>query len=478
MYMKQRREQILEYIKAHNSVSVETLAELFSVTSRTIRNDLAYLVSFGLIQRMHGGAAFTHHALLTQLAGDENNDFSKLLRSVNRHSALEGPDNNPRQHSANNSRADATRYAGNHKYPAENKHGAKNQYAISNRDGAKNQFDSDNQSSVIDTYATATNSGTLHKKNRGGRVCVLGTFFVDIVTKVDHLPKNGGELLLASDISFGPGGKGANQALAAAAAGARVHFVAKVGTDQFSKMAYDHLISSGIDSFMLYQTPEASTGCSIIYVSQEQGENIIAISPGANKKITDGEIAAMYAKLSETDIFLLHTGNNMAAITGAIKLAHLLNVMVILNPAPFTEDIRPCLPLINIIIPNITAASLLSGIEVNSLTTAKAAAKAIHGLGVKTVIITLGGLGALLFFNSTYYHFPAYPSVQVDTTGAGDAFCGAFSAMMAQGGNIFHSVNYATAFASLVVEKEGASNMPAPEEIRHRLKENASVAMS
>lgn len=402
MYMKHRRENILVYIKAHNVVSVDALAALFSISSRTVRNDLAYLASFGLIKRVHGGAAFVHHALLTQLTRDDKNGIGQIIRNVKRPCAA--PEN--KQHS--------------------------------------------------------------------GKVCILGTFFVDIITKVDHLPTHGEELLLASDISFGPGGKGANQALAASAAGAWVHFVAKVGTDQFSQMAHDHLVSSGINSFTLYQTPEASTGCSVIYVSQEHGESIIAISPGANKKITDLEIAAMYQELSAADIFLLHTGNNISAVTSAIKLANLLNVMVILNPAPITEEIKSCLPMVNIIIPNVIAATRLSGIEVQDLDSAKLAAKVIHALGVNTVIITMGGFGALLYFDSSFYHFPAYTSVQIDTTGAGDAFCGAFSAMMAKGENILYCINYASAFASLVVEKEGAANMPSGEEINYRLKRRTS----
>ncbi|TKI05184.1 PfkB family carbohydrate kinase [Martelella alba] len=407
MYMKQRREIILDYIKAHDWVSVDSLAALFSVSGRTIRSDLTYLASFGLVQRVHGGVIFTHHALLTQLAGN-NQDLSKILRS-------------------NGDRED------------------------------------NNAADLVDRVRP--------KKSRGGKVCILGTFFVDIITKVDHLPIKGGELLPASDISFGPGGKGANQALAAAAAGAAVHFVAKVGTDQFGKMAYDHLVASGIESFMLYQTPDAATGCSTIYVSQEQGESIIAIHPGANKKLTEPEITAMHEKISAADIFLLHTGNNIDAIAGALKLANLLNVPVVLNPAPFTEEIRPYLSRVDIIIPNAHAASRLSGMDINGLSDAKAAARTIYSLGVKTVIITLGESGALLFCNSTFYHFPAYPSVKVDTTGAGDAFCGAFCAMMAQGGDVFYAMNYASAFASLVIEKEGAATMPVQDEVRHRLKD-------
>lgn len=158
-------------------------------------------------------------------------------------------------------------------------------------------------------------------KKMRGKVCILGSFNVDIVARVARFPK-GGESLLASGSTLGPGGKGANQAMAASRAGARVHFVSKVGTDQFSQFAFDHLSASDIHSFKLYQTADEPTGSAIIYVSQENGENMIAIYSGANKTLTDGEIAEMTPELSQSDVLLVQLENNFSATLNAIKLAH------------------------------------------------------------------------------------------------------------------------------------------------------------
>lgn len=301
-----------------------------------------------------------------------------------------------------------------------------------------------------------------------GKVCILGSFNVDIVAKVARFPK-GGESLLALSSTLGPGGKGANQALAASRAGANVHFVSKVGTDQFSQFAFDHLSGSDIHSFKLYQTDEEPTGSAIIYVSQQNGENMIAIYSGANKTLTDAEIAEMTPVLEQSDVLLVQLENNFSATLNAIKLAHALGVRVIMNPAPFSSDVQACLSYIDIITPNETEASQLSGVEVVDLASAKDAAQAIVRLGARRVVITMGSRGALLYDNQQYHHIPAFPALGVDTTGAGDAFNGAFAAALAEGKSIVQAATHASAFASLAVEREGASNMPNRDQVATRL---------
>ncbi len=305
-------------------------------------------------------------------------------------------------------------------------------------------------------------------KKMRGKVCILGSFNVDIVARVARFPK-GGESLLASGSTLGPGGKGANQAMAASRAGARVHFVSKVGTDQFSQFAFDHLSASDIHSFKLYQTADEPTGSAIIYVSQENGENMIAIYSGANKTLTDGEIAEMTPELSQSDVLLVQLENNFSATLNAIKLAHTLGVRVIMNPAPFSNDVLACLEYIDVITPNETEASLLSGVEVVDVDSAREAALAIVRLGAKRVIITMGSRGALICEDQQFQHIPAFPAVSVDTTGAGDAFNGAFAAALAAGESITQAATRASAFASLAVEREGASNMPDREQVAARL---------
>jgi len=299
-------------------------------------------------------------------------------------------------------------------------------------------------------------------------VCILGSFNVDIVAKVARFPR-GGESLLALGSTLGPGGKGANQAMAASRTGARVHFVSKVGKDQFSQFAFDHLSASDIHSFKLYQSESEPTGNAIIYVSQQDGENMIAIYSGANQTLTDAEVAEMTHELSGADVLLLQLENNFSATLNAMKLANTLGVRVIMNPAPFSDDVLKCLQYVDVITPNETEASLLSGVEVTDLESAREAAQAIVRQGAKRVIITMSSRGALILDNGQFQHIPAFPALSVDTTGAGDAFNGAFAAALASGQTIAQAATYAAAFASLAVEREGASNMPDHPQVVARL---------
>ena len=305
-------------------------------------------------------------------------------------------------------------------------------------------------------------------KNMKGKVCILGSFNVDIVAKVERFPK-GGESLLALGSTLGPGGKGANQATAVSRAGARVHFVSKVGKDQFSQFAYDHLTSSEIHSFTLYQSDTEPTGNAIIYVSQENGENMIAIYSGANKTISEDEVAAIAPELEDSDVLLVQLEYNFAATLSAMKLAKALGVKVILNPAPFSSHALECLEYVDVITPNETEASQLSGIDVKDLASAKEAAQRIVSQGARRVIITMGSRGALLFDGNQFQHIPAFPALSVDTTGAGDAFNGALASGIANGQSLVQAATYAAAFASLAVEREGASNMPDKAQVSARL---------
>lgn len=291
-----------------------------------------------------------------------------------------------------------------------------------------------------------------------GKVCVFGSFNVDIVAKVNRFPKKG-ETLIAKETTFGPGGKGANQALASHSAGARVHFATKVGKDQFNQFARNHLDSCGLDSFSLYETDKASTGSAVIYVNDE-GDNFIAICPGSNLLVTDEEVAELLPYLSESKVLLVQLENNFDAIEGVMKLAKGLGTQVILNPAPYSQGINHLISYADLITPNETEASLISGIEVNDINSAKEAALAIYNKGVANVIITMGQQGSLLFDGEQYTLVPSYKAVAIDTTGAGDAFNGALAASLAMGKKITQSMLYASAFASLAVEKEGAANMP------------------
>lgn len=187
---------------------------------------------------------------------------------------------------------------------------------------------------------------------------------------------------------------------------------------------------------------------------------MIAIYSGANTTVTCNEIQKIIPELSSSDVLLVQLENNFDATHALIKIAHGLGKFVILNPAPYSAEIISSLPFVDVITPNETEASLLSGIDINDLDTAKDAALRIAELGAKKVIITMGARGALLLDNYQFSHIRAFPAVTVDTTGAGDAFNGALAAALAAGNSLVQAATWASAFASLAVELEGASNMP------------------
>jgi sugar/nucleoside kinase (ribokinase family) len=168
-------------------------------------------------------------------------------------------------------------------------------------------------------------------------------------------------------------------------------------------------------------------------------------------------------------VLLVQLENNISATLNVLKLAQTLGVRVIMNPAPFSRDVLSCMNFIDILTPNETEASLLSGIEITDLASAKDAALAIVQLGAQCVIITMGSQGALLYDQRQFQHISAFPALSVDTTGAGDAFNGALAAALADGQSIAQAATYASAFASLAVEREGASNMPDREQVLTRL---------
>ncbi|HCI4313085.1 TPA: DeoR family transcriptional regulator [Salmonella enterica subsp. enterica serovar Infantis] len=304
-----------------------------------------------------------------------------------------------------------------------------------------------------------------------GKVCVFGSFNVDIVAKVSRFPRSG-ESLMAQGSSFGPGGKGANQAIAASKAGVQVHFVSKVGRDHFSQMAADHLTLSAIHSFNLYKSDTEPTGSAIIYVSQDDGENMIAVYSGANVTITENEVQGIVPELKKSDVLLVQLENNFDATISLVKIARSMNKTIILNPAPYSPEAIEFLSYINIITPNETEASLLSGIEIIDNDTARRAALKIHEMGAQTVLITMGSRGALLLNNNVFHNIKPFLSAVVDTTGAGDAFNGALAASLASGKDIVYAATWASAFASMAVELEGASSMPDVELVNARFTSN------
>lgn len=302
-----------------------------------------------------------------------------------------------------------------------------------------------------------------------GKVCVFGSFNLDIVTKMRRFPQPG-ESLVADSSMMGPGGKGANQATAALRAGARVHYIGKVGNDDFGVFARRHLEKTGFDAITLLTCKEKPTGNAMIYVAGDEAENMIAVYPGANLTVTAAEVNRCQQTVAAADIFLLQLENNFSAIEKMIKNARQAGVFIILNPAPVQKIGNEVLGCIDLLTPNSTEASQLSGKTVTDFTSAIEAAGILHQKGVKQLIITLGTQGALLSTSGQFFHIPVFPAQPVDTTGAGDAFNGALAARLAAGNSIEEAALFASAYASVCVEHTGAANaMPLYSEAVNRM---------
>lgn len=304
--------------------------------------------------------------------------------------------------------------------------------------------------------------------NMKKRVCVLGSFNVDMISYLHRLPEPG-ESLLATNFIFAAGGKGCNQALAASYADAGVHFISKIGKDQFSDYAIKFITTSQISSSCIYQTDEFNTGTASVFVNENTGENMIAISPGANMAVTVDEILLQKEKIVNSEVILLQLETNQEALEAIIKIARENKIPVILNPAPYNERVLKVIHNIDYLTPNEKEAGLLSGVSITDICSARIAAMKIHEMGVKNVIITLGKLGVIAFDGSSFIHSPAYPSAVKNTTGAGDAFNGSLAAELSRGRSFTSSLKYACAFASLAVETENASDMPENRNVLFRM---------
>ncbi|MBD1567403.1 ribokinase [Vibrio sp. S12_S33] len=296
----------------------------------------------------------------------------------------------------------------------------------------------------------------MNNKRNNGRICVFGSYNLDIVAKAPRLPKPG-ESMIANGSNTGPGGKGANQAIAASSIGAKVHYIGKLGDDYYAKMAREHLEQTEIDVLTLFISKTKPTGSALIFVSSENAENMIVVDPGANLTITTSEIAQCLPVIKASDVLLTQLENNVDAIEILIETAFREGVFTILNPAPFQKFNECILSKVDVITPNEIEAFLLTGITILSFESAFEAASILHAKGTKNIIITMGSKGAFLSDTTGTYIIPPYPTVPIDTTGAGDAFSGALAAKIAEGLSLVDACLFASAVASCSVEKNGTS---------------------
>jgi ribokinase len=300
------------------------------------------------------------------------------------------------------------------------------------------------------------------------RVAVAGSLNMDLVVRAPHIPQPG-ETIIGSDFRNVPGGKGANQAVAAARLGADVSMVGRVGHDTFAEPLLENLAADGVDHTYVTRDPEAATGVALIVVD-DAGENSIVVASGANARFSPADVDAAEEALVDADVLLLQLESPLETVRRAAELARAHGAKVLLNPAPAQDLSDELLSLIDALIPNETEAALLTGRSVRSEKDARVAAEALWDSGVETVIVTLGERGALLAQDGTVTLVPAFQVEAVDTTAAGDAFVGGFAVALAEGSALEEAVRWGNAAGALAATKMGAQpSLPTREALERLL---------
>lgn len=286
------------------------------------------------------------------------------------------------------------------------------------------------------------------------KVTVLGSLNVDTILKINRLPKPGETMQMNSKQNAG-GGKGANQAIAAARCGAKTSFIGKIGNDANGAMMLELLKEAEIDTDAITYSA-SGTGQAFILL-QESGENSILVYGGANQELSLEDIDQAQAKIAASDFLITQFETPLAGGEYAFKLAKKAGVKTILNPAPAKQVPPEMLSLTDLITPNETEAQALTGIEVKDEVSCQQAAQKLQALGVKNVIITLGSKGAFYQTKTTHDFVPAFKVQAVDTTAAGDTFLGSLSSQLdTDFTNIEAAIRFANKASSLAVQKLGA----------------------
>jgi len=304
------------------------------------------------------------------------------------------------------------------------------------------------------------------------KLIVLGSVNADHVLQVDSFPRPG-ETVLGHGYQVLPGGKGANQAVAAARLGADIGFIACVGDDDFGKRIITAFEKDGMDTRAVMAVEGMPTGIALIQVAAN-GENSIAISAEANGCLTVDALAPHIEFLCGGDTLLLQLESPMETLELAAREARSAGVQVILNPAPAQPLSDALLANLTMITPNETEAEMLTGVKVETEADALQAAKALHGKGVATVIITLGSKGAFYSGTDGYRMVSGFKVDAKDTTAAGDTFNGALVAALQVGKNIDQAIVFGHAAAAISVTRLGAQpSIPDLDEVNDFLKDNA-----
>ena len=289
-----------------------------------------------------------------------------------------------------------------------------------------------------------------------GKVVIIGSSNTDMVVKSSRIPVPG-ETVLGGDFFMNPGGKGANQAVAAARMKGDVTFIAKIGNDSFGREAVLAWQKESIDTSYVVVDPEKPSGVALIMVDSN-GENCISVASGANGTLSPEDLAAARHFIENADIVLMQLETPMKTVECAAAMASAKGVRVILNPAPAAKLSQELLACLYLITPNETEAEILTGIKVSDEKTAAQASEILHSAGVKNVIITLGSQGAYLSSTAFKGVIPACRVKAVDTTAAGDVFNGALAVALAENQEWLPAVQLAARAAAISVTRLGAQS--------------------
>lgn len=276
------------------------------------------------------------------------------------------------------------------------------------------------------------------------KIVVVGSFNLDLITYVERIP-NVGETVTDGEFQTMPGGKGSNQAVAAARLGADVTFIGCIGDDRFAQIGFDLWRDCGIQTDYVIQAENTATGTALILVDAK-GENLIAVAPGANRKLAITHVDAVKDVIASADVVMAQLEVSLEVVEHAFKLARQHHTPTLLNPAPVRGDLDSLLSLADIVTPNEGEAAML---------------KAKLMSPDQTIVTTLGAKGAEWRKGDERHTIPAFPVDVIDTVGGGDAFNGGLAVGLAEGKTLDEAVRFANAVAGLAVTKRGAaSSMP------------------
>jgi ribokinase len=292
---------------------------------------------------------------------------------------------------------------------------------------------------------------------------------MDMVVRTQRAPVQG-ETLFGQSFALSPGGKGANQAVAAARLGGDITMIGSVGMDSFGREMLDIMRDENINTQYISQSGEHPTGVASIVI-EEDGENRIIVVPGANISLTAEDILLLESVISGAELVVMQLEMDLGMTEQAVAIARSHRIPVILNPAPARTLSDELLRHVTYLTPNETEAGILTGITVDSVDSAEQAARQLLLKGVKHVLITMGSQGVLIVTNEGSVHVPGYPVRAVDTVAAGDSFNGALAVQLTRGKTLTEAAAFANAVGALTVGKQGAvPSLPYLDEVENLLK--------